>query len=266
MSAHTVDLPEVVAILGVKSSPNLVSVFGGLSYAGTQLGLNAYHRLVPYLAQLSHESLDFRYDREIWGPTAAQKRYEGREKLGNIYPGDGAKFSGHTAMQITGRYNTTEFMLWCRDKFGTSPDFVETPVLMNTDPWEGLGPLWYWDTRECNAMCDTGNFAAVTRVINGGYNGYDDRCARYTQIGLRVLGYSAGNIAGFQRDKRLTQDGVSGPNTRAAIHTALLAMPVFDFTQWGLIQEPPQAILPKATVGECFLVRWFRALFSKGTF
>ena len=67
---------------------------------------------------------------------------EGRKDLGNTEPGDGRKFAGHTAMQITGRDSIRRFRDWCR-KFidPKAPDFVEYAELMNTDPWEGLEPI-----------------------------------------------------------------------------------------------------------------------------
>ena len=51
-------------------------------------------RVAAFLAQVGHESGGFKYTREIWGPTAAQKRYEGRKDLGNTQPGDGSKYRG----------------------------------------------------------------------------------------------------------------------------------------------------------------------------
>lgn len=95
-------------------------------------GLDRLHRLVQFLAQLMHESGDFRYDREIWGPTPAQERYDTRADLGNTpqVDGDGKKYMGRTAMQLTGKANYTSFHEWCEGKGLNPPDFVAKPDLV----------------------------------------------------------------------------------------------------------------------------------------
>ncbi|WP_404940665.1 glycoside hydrolase family 19 protein, partial [Pseudomonas lundensis] len=62
-------------------------------------------RVAAFIAQIGHESGQLKYVKEIWGPTAAQARYEGRADLGNTQPGDGSKFRGRGLIQITGRAN-----------------------------------------------------------------------------------------------------------------------------------------------------------------
>src|SRR5690606_29942605 len=62
-------------------------------------------RAAMFIATLGHESSGFVHTRELWGPTPAQLRYEGRKDLGNTEPGDGFRFRGRGLIQVTGRAN-----------------------------------------------------------------------------------------------------------------------------------------------------------------
>ena len=239
MLPKTITTMDLARLTDTKVSANLRSIQSGLAMSQSFSGLHMPHRLVHYLAQTSHETAGFTHDREIWGPTPAQKRYEGRKDLGNIFPGDGSKFRGHTGMQITGRTNTTEFRDWCREHVSQDvPDFVQDPTLMNTDPWEGLGPIWYWDSRNLNRYADQGDIEMVTQRINGGLNGYADRCRRYTRIGLITLGYAPSSVTKFQADHGLKTDGIPGPRTRAKIHERLTRLDPLAFLDPFARQTP----------------------------
>lgn len=224
---------------GKSESANLASVLQGLKFAGVLAGLNKPHRLAMFLAQIMHESGGFQWDREIWGPTAAQKRYDTRTDLGNTpqVDGDGKKYMGRTAMQITGKYNTTIFYNWCKNNITTHtvPDFIANPDLMNTDPWEGIGPIWYWvagKSQNLNVFADTGNFVQVTKQINGGVNGLADRYRYYGRVALVLLGKSPTSLASYQRSKGLIADGNCGPLTLAALHADLFKLGNVEFTQF----------------------------------
>jgi putative chitinase len=214
------------AAKGSVNESNMNSVIVALDRFGAAVGLNRRCRLAQFIAQVMHESGDFRYDREIWGPTPAQARYDTRTDLGNTpaVDGDGEKYMGRTAMQITGRANYQAFHDWCSAKGFGPPDFVDDPDLLNTDPWEGLACVWYWDSHGLSKLADLGDIEAITKRINGGLNGLADRVDHYVRISLVLLGYLADEVKRFQTASGLAADGVAGPKTCAALHSALLAL------------------------------------------
>jgi len=235
-------LLSTVAAPGAITS-NINSIVVALDQFGEALGLNQPHRFVQYGAQIAHESGGFKYDAELWGKdggTAAQKRYDTRTDLGNTpeADGDGFKYRGRTGIQITGKSNYRQFYEWCVKKGFNPPNFVADPDLVNSDPWEGLAPLWYWDTRNLNHYADSGDIEMITKRINGGRNGLADRIERYETLGLAVLGYNAKDKESVKTFQRLAQaeghipadqpgqptqiDGDIGPKTRAAIHIYLV--------------------------------------------
>lgn len=246
-----ITLTQLDKIAGKKvDRANAGSVLTALKLYGSRFGLDQPHRLAHYLTQLFHEGGAFRYDREI----ASGAAYEGRKDLGNTEKGDGVKFKGRTSIQITGRANTKAFYLWCKKLDSKCPDFVKNPELMNTDPWEGLGPIWYWSTRDLNRLADKNDIETLTKRINGGLNGYADRLQWYAKIGLVMLNYGISDkeIKRFQKDQKLEKiDGDAGPQTRSAIHVALAegkmhkpevkAAPVVETTT----VEKPIAITPE---------------------
>lgn len=144
-------------------------------------GIDTPQRMAAFLAQISHESGSLRYVREIWGPTAAQQRYEGRADLGNTEPGDGQRYLGRGLIQLTGRANARQARDELRKLLGPEiPDFEAEPERLEEPGWEALVAAWFWASRGCNELADAGNFETITRKINGGLNGYADRLARWS--------------------------------------------------------------------------------------
>lgn len=237
---------EKLKAIAARNAPdsNIRSIVIGLQYAEqANLGLHLPHRYVQFAAQVAHESGGFRYDEEVWGKnggTAAQKKYDTRTDLGNTpeRDGDGFLFRGRTGLQATGRANYIAFRDWCRAKgFKNVPDFEKNPDAINTDPWEGLFPVFYWDNRKLNRYADSGDIEMITKRVNGGLNGYDDRIGRYVDLALLELGFSATveGLKAFQRaaqklgrlpadepGKKSQIDGIPGPKTRSALHLGLV--------------------------------------------
>lgn len=136
-------------------------------------------RMAAFLAQLAHESGEFRYVEEL----ASGAAYEGREDLGNVSPGDGQRFKGRGLIQITGRSNYLKCSeaLFGDDRLLNEPDLLRAPV------YAVACAGWFWDTHHLNGLADKKDFRGITRVINGGYNGYADR-VKYYERALLTLG------------------------------------------------------------------------------
>jgi putative chitinase len=126
-------------------------------------------RAAAFIAQVGHESGQLRYVREIWGPTAQQAGYEGRADLGNTVPGDGSKYRGRGLIQITGRANHAA----CGEALGV--DLINNPELLEQPQYAAMSAAWFWSTKGLNTLADQGDFLKITRRINGGLNGLEDR-------------------------------------------------------------------------------------------
>lgn len=134
-------------------------------------------RAAAFLAQIGHESGRLRYTRELWGPTPAQLRYEGRADLGNTEKGDGYRFRGRGLIQTTGRANYRRTRDGLLGFLPLVPDFEATPEALEIPKWAAYSAAWFWADRGLNALADSQAFMQITRRINGGTNGYDDRVA-----------------------------------------------------------------------------------------
>ena len=151
-----------------------------LTDAMREFKINTRYRQAAFLAQVGHESGSFVYTREIWGPTDAQRGYEGRADLGNTCPGDGGFFKGRGLIQITGRDNYRACGKALNLPLLAHPELLEEPE--NAARSAG----WFWQAKGLNALADQQLFSAITRKINGGSNGEKDRERRY-QLALGSL-------------------------------------------------------------------------------
>lgn len=143
------------------------------------------NRVAAFIAQIGHESGQLVYVREIWGPTAAQRGYEGRADLGNTVAGDGLKFRGRGLIQITGRANYAK----CGEALGL--DLINHPELLEQPQYACMSAAWFWATNGLNTLADAGDNTNIGSIINTGRkgrvpNGAQDRAALYAKA-LKVL-------------------------------------------------------------------------------
>ena len=140
-----------------------------LNEAMAEFHIDTAQRQAAFIAQIAHESGQFRYTRELWGPTIAQTRYEGRTDLGNVEPGDGKRFMGRGLIQITGRSN------YVKCGFALGLDLTAHPEILEEPESACRSAAWFWFNADLNRYADADDFAGLTRRINGGLNGLDDR-------------------------------------------------------------------------------------------
>jgi predicted chitinase len=145
--------------------------------------INKPLRKAAFLAQLAHESGQLIFTREIWGPTAQQRKYEPGTRLastlGNTQPGDGSRFRGRGLIQLTGRANYRSYTKAVKQRDPKAPDFEASPDDLATPQWATDCAGWFWTTRRLNPLADAKDFKGITKRINGGFNGLEDRMKFY---------------------------------------------------------------------------------------
>ena len=144
-----------------------------LNAAMTEFEINTPLRQAAFIAQVLHESGMLKWTSEIWGPTLAQRHYEDRDDLGNTVPGDGLRFRGRGLLQTTGRanYKATGKAL--------GADLIANPERLAEPELASRSAGWFWKTHGCNQFADKEQFVLLTRRINGGVNGLEDRQRLY---------------------------------------------------------------------------------------
>ena len=129
--------------------------------------MNTRLRIAHFLAQTCHESAGFRTTEEF----ASGENYEGRADLGNNQPGDGVRYKGRGLLQLTGRANYRTFGELLGLDLQGNPETAAEPVLSLKIACE------FWKKKNLNALCDADDIVELTRRINGGKNGLEDRRA-----------------------------------------------------------------------------------------
>lgn len=196
---------------------NTVTAFN--TYAA-DYGIDTPLRKAHFIAQLAHESAHFNTTVEYGGKST---RY--------------APWYGRGLIQTTWEANYIAFYKWAVENgFPDAPEFF-TPSgreQVARFPWAFLCAVWYWDSRNLNQLADADNVRGITKAINGGYNGLDERIS-YLNKAKKIfkqkanpVDVPAGSVVGKFKVRDVQQalvnagyhvdvDGKSGPQTIAAV-------------------------------------------------
>jgi putative chitinase len=220
--------------------------------------INTPNRIAGFFAQCGHESMNFtalsenlNYRAETLeklfskyfskaGRNAADYAkqpekianviYANRMGNGDTASGEGYLFRGRGVIQLTGKDNYIAFASSIKMSLPDVIDYVQTK--------KGAleSACWYWNSRKLNMACDEGDIVKMTKLVNGGTIGLEDRRKHYEQA-LAVLGGSVPapithaeaipgvlkkgstgeNVKRLQAELGLEDDGVFGPGTEAAV-------------------------------------------------
>lgn len=107
--------------------------------------------------------------------------YASRMGNGPIESQEGWRYRGRGLKQLTGKDNYTQ----CGQTLKT--DFLINPDLLTTPQYASLSAAWFWATNRCGPLADASDFAGLTKKINGGTIGLDDRERRYKNV-LKAMG------------------------------------------------------------------------------
>lgn len=146
-----------------------------LNTAMLRFSINTPKRAAAFLAQVGHESGQLHYVRELGSDQYLSKYDTGALaiRLGNTpeADGDGQKYRGRGLIQITGRDNYLQCSLGL---FGDDR-LVFVPQLLEQPQWAAESAAWFWEQNGLNELADRDQFNSITRRINGGLNGLQDR-------------------------------------------------------------------------------------------
>jgi hypothetical protein len=137
--------------------------------------------LIGLLATVRVETNGFKPINEFGGPKYFTKHYEGRRDLGNVQPGDGAKYHGRGYIQITGRANYRNY----GKKLGV--DLENQPELALDPEISAKILACYFKDRGVATAAKVGDWRKVRKLVNGGYNGWDV-FSKYVEKAKAVIG------------------------------------------------------------------------------
>lgn len=168
-----------------------------------EFAIDTPYRIAGFLSQTAHESAGFKFVSEnlnystaslmrVWPsrfPTVevaqryamnpekiANRAYADRMGNGSEASGDGWKYRGRGLIQLTGKNNYVAYSLACDNEALQKPDIVAEPKYAA----ESAG--WFWSVNRLNSVADTQDIVRMTKIINGGTNGLDDRQMKYAKV------------------------------------------------------------------------------------
>lgn len=199
---------ELLQALCPKTNPNQLEQFvEALNQVCDYYEINTPERTAAFLAQVAHESGNFNFIKENLNYSAeglnkifkkyfptlesaqpyarqpqkiASKVYANRMGNGPEETGDGYKFCGRGLIQLTGKNNYTLFA----NALGLSLE--DTVAYMETPEGATASAGWFWDNNHLNQWVDKGDFITLTKRINGGTIGLEDRQHHFRQA-LQLL-------------------------------------------------------------------------------
>jgi putative chitinase len=257
MSGFTFNFTEQQLAQMIPGNPYVPQWYHALCQILPEYGINTPARVAAFVAQCAHESGNFRLLKEnlnysaaslmrVWPSRfpnmeiaqqyamkpekIANRAYCDRMGNGPESSGDGWKYAGKGLIQLTGKDNYTWFAESIETPLEEIPEYLQT--------FEGAvqSACWFWETNNLNQWADAGDIETLTRRINGGVIGLEDRKKHYAHA-VHVLGghvnesVSSGpdmsttirrgsrgaTVAAVQAKLGLTADGDFGPGTERAL-------------------------------------------------
>jgi putative chitinase len=193
--------------------------------------INTPNRILAFLSQIGTESGGLKYTQEL----ASGRDYEGRKDLGNIYAGDGVRYKGRGLIQLTGRANYEKMSKKVGKDLVNNPQLVEEPDLavevstifwrdrvrngLNLNEWadklnlkEPISSNENWDVH-----------TNITKAINGGTNGINDRASRLER-GMEIV------------DRLLASVNIGSKKSRRIVFFSILGLSIISLTIYAYVK------------------------------